>query len=409
MLTVEQAQALLLDLVRAIARSDRAEEVPSARATGRILFDDIRANTPWPRFAHSTMDGYVVRRAALVDKAPVSLRLTGICRPGHTPPAWPEDAHDTCMRIYTGAPLPEPTEDAVVVMQEDVTVSGDRVELRATRAQGRFFRTAGEDMHAGDLVMARGTRLDARHIALLHMLDRKAVRVARRPRVTVVTTGDELYEAGAQAPSPYAIADANGPGLSALLAPLAEEVRRTTTGDSLESTVAALRAAAETDLVLTVGGVSVGDHDYVRPALDALGATRELYKVAMRPGKPVAAATLGSTLFLSLPGNPVSAFVTFALFGAPVLRAMMGAVRPFPTVRNARLMTPVMRSRERDDFVRVRSDGAGLHLLEGTGAQASGNLLGLVAADGLARIVRGEGQTPVGAEVAYYASEDCFG
>lgn len=322
--------------ILAAAVALESELVPLESAWRRVLGEDLRAPGPLPPFDYSAMDGYAVR-AADVSSNDWELTVAGECRAGDTPPALgPNEA----LRIFTGAKLPTGADS--VVIQENVTRSGERVRGTAASAPFANVRRAGEDLRQGQLALATGQRIEAFELGLIAALDRAAVRVARRPRVTIVPTGNELRLPGSPG-RPESIPESNTPALAALSQLAGAEARREPhVLDVLETSTLAFKALlADCDLLVTVGGVSVGDADLVRPALSAAGVELEFWKVAIKPGKPLTFGRAGRTLVLGLPGNPVSAQITFALFGVPLLRKLQGDHAPTPDFLRVRLAEPV--------------------------------------------------------------------
>jgi molybdopterin molybdotransferase len=282
-------------------------------------------------------------------------------------------------------------------MQEDVQRSGDCVTFSAAPTPYAHVRRKGEDMQAGATALSSGSRLHGGSLGLIAALDHMSVLVSRRPRVVIVCTGDELRDPGSEA-RPGSIPESNGYALSGfvrqvggepLLAPLAR--------DDAEGTRRLLAEAAEgADMLLTVGGVSVGDHDVVRPALEALGAQLEFYKVRIKPGKPLTFGRLGRTCVLGLPGNPVSAQVTFALFGAPLLRSLQGDGVALPRRRTAELLATITQKTGRRAFIRGAYQTGGvqpfLH-------QASGSSVSMARADALIEVPEDVERIPAGDQV----------
>ncbi len=341
------------------------ERVGLCAALGRVLRVPVSARAPLPAFDHSAMDGYAVAVAGFTGEGPWSLPVRGESQTGgEAPPLAPGAA----CRVFTGAQLPEGAD--AVVMQESVERDGATARFRERPRPGDHVRRAGEDLAVGAVGLAAGTRLGPGQLGLAAALDCADLVVARRPLVTIVCTGDELRAPGAPARA-GSIPDANGPALAAMvalvgglprLAPFARD-RRTDVD-------AALRDALESsDLVLTVGGVSVGDHDFVRPALEAAGVALDFWKVRIKPGKPLAFGRRGARRVLGLPGNPVAAQLTFALFGAPLLRAMQGDVAPVAPRRHARLSVALRHGPGRQGFLRASWDGT---LVTPLANQASG-------------------------------------
>jgi molybdopterin molybdotransferase len=361
MITFDEARVQILAGVTRLGR----ERVPLGEAAGRVLAESVTATRPFPPVDLSAMDGYAVRTDDFSGAAPFRFPVAPAeSRAGQPAPGLPAGAVG---RIFTGAGLPGGAD--AVVMQEEVTRDGDWASFAARPRPGQHVRVAGEDLRTGALAMDAGTRLHAGHLALAASLDRAELVVGRTPSVAILCTGDELHAPGtAYAAGAAAIAESNGVALAALVRQVGGRPRLLpSVGDTLDATVAALgEALIGADLVLTVGGVSVGDHDLVRPALERLGVTIELYKVAIKPGKPLVFGTrpgpAGTTRVLGLPGNPASALTTFALFGAPLVRAMQGDAVPLPLFLPARLAAPVRHKPGRLEFARVTLDRRGSEL-----------------------------------------------
>jgi len=353
-----------------------SERVELGLGVGRVLAEDLMARVPLPGFDYSAMDGYAVARSDFAGAGPWSLPVRGESRAGGL--AAPLAPGSAC-RIFTGAPIPEAAD--AVVMQEDVAREGDCARFAVAPALGAHIRRRGEDLPEGAAALSKGTRLTPFQIGLAAAVDRSELLVARRPRVTILCTGEELRSPGSPA-TPGSIPDSNGPSLAALVASAgALPVLAARTGDTMEATEAALRAALRgCDLLLTVGGVSVGEHDLVRAALARVGAELEFWKVQIRPGKPLAFGRHGETLILGLPGNPVSAQLTFALFGMPLLRAMQGDRQPIPPRGRARLHSALRQTPGRTGFYRAQLQGDSA--IPATN-QASGSAASLAHADAL--------------------------
>jgi molybdopterin molybdotransferase len=298
------------------------------------------------------------------------------------------------VRISTGAAMPEGA-DAVLQI-ERVSVNGETITLDDDVEPGRNVRPAGDDMSAGTVVLAKGTRLGPAELGVAVAAGRVTVACARRPRVVVLATGDELVPAGARL-GPGQLHETNGLTLGALAIQSGVEVLRT---GVVRDTAAATRDAIadaldDVDVLLLSGGVSVGPHDHVKPALEAHGVREVFWRVALRPGGPVWFGTRAATLVFGLPGNPVSAMVTFLLFARPALAVLQGASHD-PERIVASLGEPVARLADRDQCVRVTlRDGVATP----TGPQGSHQLRSMVGADGLAIIPMGEGALAQGAEV----------
>jgi molybdopterin molybdotransferase len=353
-----------------------SERVELGLGVGRVLAEDLMARAALPGFDYSAMDGYAVARSAFVGAGPWSLPVHGESRAGAL--AAPLVSGSAC-RIFTGAPIPEGAD--AVVMQEDVTREADRAGFSALPALGAHIRRRGEDLAEGAVALSTGTRLTPFQIGLAAAVDRSELLVARRPRVSILCTGEELRSPGSPA-TPGTIPDSNGPSLAALVtAAGAIPLLTARSGDTLEATEAALRGALRgCDLLLTVGGVSVGEHDLVRAALARVGAELEFWKVQIRPGKPLAFGRHGETLILGLPGNPVSAQITFALFGMPLLRAMQGDRQPIPARGRARLQSALRQTPGRTGFYRAQLQG---DLAITAQNQASGSAASMAHADAL--------------------------
>ncbi|MDO8188311.1 molybdopterin molybdotransferase MoeA [Conexibacter sp. JD483] len=353
-----------------------SEPVPIGDAVDRVLASDVIAAADVPPFGNSAMDGFAVGP----DASRALLRVVGESRAGT--PAAVAIGPGEAIHISTGAPLPEGT--AAVVPVEQTAAREDRVEITADVRPGQHLRGAGEDLQAGATVLRAGTRLTPGALAVAVGAGAGTVTVARRPRVAVLCTGDELREPGAPL-GPGEIHNSNAPMLQALAAAAgAEVVAVERVADSLQATERAFAAALQqADVVIASGGVSVGPHDHVKPALTALGVEERFWRVALQPGKPTWFGTRGEQLVLGLPGNPVSSYVTFLLFARPALLARQGHAQPLPPRGRARL-TEAPPRREREQALRVRLDDAdGTVAATPTGAQGSHITGSLAAADAL--------------------------
>lgn len=389
LLTIAEAREAVL----AAARPLGEEEVPIDQALDRVLAADVRAASDVPPFACSAMDGYALR----VDGAADDLAVVGESRAGA--PAARGVGPGEAIRISTGAAVPEGAE--AVVRQEDVEVHGDRIVVRAAVVAGGHIRRPGEDMTAGTTVLSRGRTLGAAQLGAAVSAGTATLRVARRPRVAVLSTGDELRMPG-EPLGPGQIHNSNGPMLVAVArhcGALAEDSQRLP--DRREETEAGLGAAlARADVVVVCGGVSVGPHDHVKPALASLGVSERFWGVALQPGKPTWFGTLEQKLVFGLPGNPVSAFVTFSLFVRPALAALQGAVAPESIESDAELASAVRRNPAREQALRVRLERDGSRTLAiPNGPQGSHVVTSLLDADALALIPAGEGEMPAGSRV----------
>ena len=388
LISVEEARRRVLAAVRPLA----AETVACEHALCRVLAEDVASDEDLPPFDSSAMDGYAVAPGAsgelpVVDEARAGAPARRAVREGEA------------IAISTGAEVPEGT-GAVVPVERVERVAGERIRVPSL-APGANIRRAGEDVRAGTVVLRRGAEVGPSETAMLAALGRTEVRCGAVPRAAVVVTGDELVAPGAPL-APGQIRDSNGPALAALATAAGARVEgHRRVGDSHADTVAALRAALEeADVVCVSGGVSVGEHDHVKPALAELGVEEVFWGVALKPGKPTWFGTApGGTLVFGLPGNPVSAMVTFQLFARPAIWALAGA-DPAPARVRARLTAPVARSEKREQAIRCRltaSDGG--WSAEPTGAQGSHRISSMLGADGLALVPRGAGELAAGALV----------
>ncbi len=388
LLSIEAARAAVVSSCAPLP----AEPVAVGIALDRVLAADLRAASDVPRFDNSAMDGFAVRS----DASTGALRIVGESRAGT--PATVAPAPGEAVRISTGAPLPAGA-DAVVPV-EQVREDGAAVTLAAAVAAGQHVRRAGEDLRAGEVVLRAGSVLGAGALSVAVGAGAGVLSCARRPRVVVLCTGDELRPPGA-ALGPGEIHNSNAPMLAALAAREGAEVLSAeAVRDDLAATEAALAQALEqADVVVLSGGVSVGPHDHVKSALEALGVAQRFWCVDLQPGKPTWFGTRGGQLVLGLPGNPVSSFVTFALFARPALRALQGA-RPLPPREQAALTQDVPR-RGRTQALRVLLDaGDGRVRATPTGAQGSHVTASLAAADALAFVPGGTGLVRAGSDVA---------
>ncbi len=368
------------------------ERVSLDAALGRHLVAPLTTRQDAPPFDNSAMDGWAVRAEDLTTacrERPVTLPAAGESRAGggvvrHEP--------GTATRIFTGAPLP-PGADAVVA-QEDTERRDGEVAFFVAPSPGRHVRARGSDLRAGAPLLPSGHRLSPGTVALLASQGIGAVTVRRRPRVAILSTGDELRELGEPA-TPSTIVNSNAPMLAALVREAGAVPRLVPkTADDREAVAAALAGALDDDVLITTGGVSVGDYDVVREAYAQVGIDASFWKVAVKPGKPLTFGRHGSTPVVGLPGNPVSAFVTFFVFVRPGLRRMLGDPTPFPAARHVRLLQPYEHRPGRSELVRARltPEGAELHPRQGSGAIPSlawADALVVIPAD-IPRIEAGE-------------------
>lgn len=398
MIEVEEAVTRIVATVAPLP----AETVALAEAAGRILAENVTAPISLPGFDNSAMDGYALRAADVrqatadnsvtlhcVGTAPAGTHFQGSIQPG------------TCVRIFTGSPVPAGAD--AVVMQEDTRASGDQIAVLDGVKPWENIRLCGEDVKAGSVLATSGTRVTAAVQAVIGATGVSHVRVGRRPLIGLLATGSELKEAG-EPLAPGQIYESNRLALATLVraaggTPCAYPL----VPDSLDATRHALsRAFSECDAVITTGGASVGDHDYVKAALESLGGTLDFWKVSMKPGKPFVFGRLGGKSLFGLPGNPVSAFVTFLLLVRPAILKWQGATDLALPSRPAHLAEPLHNRGPRPHYVRVHVDGAGQ--VRSTGTQASHMLSSLAPANGLLR-VPGDTLLPGGQAVTVLALE----
>jgi molybdopterin molybdotransferase len=389
LLPIDDARALVLEAVTPLA----AEQVAVDAALGRVLAEDVVADHDVPPFANSAMDGFLVAAGP----AGRTLTIAGESRAGA--PASAAPAEHEALRISTGALVP-PAEHAGVIPVENVTERDGTVITQTPTEPGQHVRAPGEDVEGGTTVLPAGTRLGAAEIGLAVIAGRSRVSVARRPRLTVLATGDELVPPG-EPLGPGQIHDSNALTLAALAtAAGADVLTRAHVRDTEEDSRTKLGEALDgSDVVIVSGGVSVGPHDHVKPALEALGVEERFWRVALRPGKPTWFGTRGATLVFGLPGNPVSAMVTFLLFARPALAKLQGADPALTRIR-ATLTEPVPRVPSRDEAVRVTlTDTDAGRQATPTGPQGSHQLTSMLHADGLALVTHGDGEVAAGEAV----------
>ena len=363
-----------------------------ADAVGLVLAEDVITAEAVPPFANTAMDGYALRAAdtdGASEDAPVRLRVVGELPAGHAPtaPVGPGEA----IRIMTGAPMPDGA-DAVMMVERTARDGDDGVLVQAVAKTGDHIRLPGGDLEAGQVVFTAGTVLGPAHVGVLASVGAHVVPVYRRVRVGVLSTGDELVEQGALAPGQ--IRDSNRPMLLALAAAAGAEVIDLGLARDDEDLIVSVLEDAFTrcDAVLTSGGVSVGDYDFVKAALDRFGQL-EWRQIAIKPAKPLAFGIVQGVPVFGLPGNPVSSLVSFELFARPALRSMMGYTecrRVEVVARAAHAFTRRPDGKVHLDRVRVRWEGGG-YVVVSTGKQESNVLSATAAANGLALVPDGDG------------------
>lgn len=361
-------------------------DYPLDALAGRVLAQDIVATLDLPPADNSAMDGYALR---LSDYAPdCALPIQQRCFAGDTPE--PLRAGQA-IRLFTGSLLPAGAD--AIVMQEDCREADDAVLILQPPQPDIHIRRRGEDMARGTVVLPRGTLIGPAQIAILAAQGLAHAAVYPRIRLGLLTTGDELIAPG-QALPPAAIYNSNGPMLAALCQQMGAEVCHVlhAPDEPIDIEAALSTLLADCDLVLSIGGASVGEKDLVKPAIEALGGTLDLWRVSMKPGKPVGLADIGGCPVVCLPGNPVSAFVVFTLLVTPLIRAMQGRIDTLPPAQSGTLHSDASwGGGSRDDFLRVQvAHGAQLPTLTPHPQQSSGAMSSLAWADGLARVPIGD-------------------
>lgn len=387
---VEEALARLIAGIEPVD----AEDVSLYDAGGRVLAEDVAATRDQPPFPASAMDGYAVR-AADAAKPGGRLKVIGLSRAGARFAGALEPG--TAVRIFTGAPVPDGA-DAILI-QEDADLENDAVVVREGVKPGQFVRPAGLDFRAGEVLLRAGRRMEARALALAASMNRHRLSVRRRPHVAMLATGDELVPPGAE-PGPDQIVSSNAVGVGALVADAGgDAIDLGIARDRVEDIVAAVDKARAADVLVVIGGASVGEHDLVQEALTASGMELDFWQIAMRPGKPLMVGRLGATRVLGLPGNPVSAIVCGLVFLKPLVRALTG-LPPETAPETARLGAAMAANDRRQDYVRAR-----LALRDGTPTavpfdrQDSSMLATLATADALIIRPPHAPAAPEGAEV----------
>ena len=385
-ITVEEAQRRVLDEITALD----PEEVALHDALDRVLREDIVAQADVPPADNSAMDGYAVRAADVrsgSDDAPVNLRVIG--NVGADADATVAVRPGTAIRIMTGGAIPDGAD--AVVQVEHTDAGSDVVKIHRATQSGKNIRLRGEDMRRGDIVVPAGTPIGPGELGVIVTVRKQRVMAGPRPSVAILSTGDEIISGRVPNSNSYSLAALTREAgcIPHVLPPV---------GDDRESTKRALQTALQCDVAVSSGGVSHGAYDFVKDALDDLGAETKFWQVAMKPGKPVVFSRLGSRLIFGLPGNPVSCMVGFLLFVRPALRKMMGQTSNllFPEV-NVRAGAPVVSRGDRRTYIRVRLIAENGELVaHPMKSQGSGVSTSMVSANALACVEAGTTRVEAG-------------
>lgn len=391
LISLDEARNRLL----ALATPTPVIALPLHQTTGLVLAEALTSLRHQPAADLSAMDGYAVRSTDL----PGPWRVIGESAAGR--PFAGVIGVGEAARISTGAMIPAGAD--CVVVQEDVAREGEQISLTGDGppAPGAHIRRAGHDFATGAVLADAGSRIDARLIALAAMAGHGILNVHSRPRVAIISTGDELVPPGDPLPSPAHIPASNGVMLTSMLSALPVDlIVPPLLPDDRNIIAGALMEHREADIIVTTGGASVGDHDLIQPALTDGGGTVDFWRIAMRPGKPVMVGTLGDAIVLGLPGNPVSAYVTALLLLLPLVRKLLGYQRLMPSIEQGIAGVPFPANGTRQDFVRARFEGGALHRI---GNQDSGALWALHAADALVVRAPHAPEAPIGAPIDYIA------
>ena len=377
MISVEEAQERVLAEIATIG----TEQVAFTDALGRVLREDIIAAADVPQGDNTAMDGYAVR-AEDIANPPARLRVVEDLPAGRV--AAKKVEKGTAIRIMTGALIPD---GADTVAHVEITDAGsDFVTVKESLKRGTNLRKQGEDMRAGDVVLAAGTLIGAAEIGVLASVQKSIVRVGRRPTVAIISTGDEIVDID-EPRTDGKVVNSNSYSLAALVRAAGATPRMMgIVRDTRETTIAAIESALECDFIISSGGVSVGAYDFVKDALDALGADTKFWQIAMKPGKPVVLSRVRDRVYFGLPGNPVSCMVSFLLFIGPALRKAMGQKSGLlPPIVKTRLMGPLKSRGDRRNYLRVRVVARDGELIAyPMTAQGSGVSTSMVQANGFA-------------------------
>ena len=400
MIPVGEALARVLEATPVLG----AERTAILAALGRVAAADVVSRRTVPAAPYSAMDGYAVRHGD-VSAAPAHLRIVAVEPAGTVVTTAVE--RGTAVKLFTGSVIP-PGADAVVRI-EDCEEDGDRLLVRAPVPLGANIRAAGEDVEPGQVVLARGTVVGPADVGVLASVGRSSVLVHQRPRVAILSTGSELVEVD-DVPGPGQVVNSNAYGLAAAVREAGgEPVVLPIAPDRLDEIRASVAQAARADVVVSTGGVSVGDLDFVKDALEAASFERLFWRVAQKPGKPLLFGRLAERPFFGLPGNPVSALVCFALYVRPALRRLQGHRRVHLPVVRARLAAPVRKTRGLTEFVRVSlSDGPDGAIATAARSQSSGALSALGGGAGLLVGAAELAELPAGASYPVVVAESAL-
>jgi molybdopterin molybdotransferase len=393
MISVEEAQERVLAEVEMLG----TEQIGFTEALGRVLREDVRARVDVPQRDNTAMDGYAVRADDIAD-APVALRVIDDLPAGTV--ATKRVEAGTAIRIMTGALMPE---GADTVAHVEITDAGsENVRVEQPLKRGTNIRKRGEDMHAGDVVLSDGMPIHAAEIGVLAGVQKPIVCVGRRPVVAILSTGDEIIDVDGEM-APGKVVNSNSYSLAALVREAgAVPLMIGIVADNLEATKAAIETALESDFVISSGGLSVGAYDFVKDALDALGAETKFWQVSMKPGKPVVLSRVRGRLYFGLPGNPVSCMVSFHLFIAPAIRKAMGQTSNLlPPIVTTRISAALKSRGDRRNYMRVRVVARDGDLVSmPMASQGSGVSTSMLQANGLVIVEAGITAVEAGSSVA---------
>jgi molybdopterin molybdotransferase len=388
MVSIEEARRIVLEQASRLP----AESLPLLESLGMILAEDVHSPWDMPAADNSAMDGYAYAHNSLQgDSIPVCGFLpAGVVWTEAIPPG-------QAIKIMTGAEVPSGCDTVIPV--EDVLETSDGIKLKAASKPGTHVRKRGEDLRAGELVFTSGTLIRAQEIGMLASFGRTEVQVYRKPVVAILATGDELLEPGEER-RPGMIINSNSLSVAAqILEAGAKPMMLGIARDNREATREMLQKALQADVIITSGGVSVGDHDFVKEVIEEMGGELKFWKINMKPGKPLAFAVLANKPLFALPGNPVATMVGFEMFVRPALLSMMGYTRIMRPLVRAAVTEPVRNKGNRPHLIRALVElQNGKYLLKTTGNQGSARISSLTLANSLV-LIPAEGSINVGEEV----------